>query len=319
MVSDSVTDSSLYSGPPNLGDFTKKKRANWYSKLKQWKVDARRRQWLFHLKKGHVGEDENGVFGTKSLTEKKMDGPFGYLHMGRNDEQTDDALTKWNIRSDAHSSAGSSPTSVLTSKDPDSKSSDCFCCSEKMGEGEEEEEIYDDAFDNFEGFMDALNYFDDEDKIPSPERMTADEKSPRMSQSSSFPDKSPLLDTKNSEKESPKISRRKSSPKKNPQGKTEKSEQEQASSTQQRISNTEPLPCPICCEVMDATDLSFLPCPCGFKVCLFCHKKIVDNDGRCPSCRKDYQTSNASGEVSFQQRGRGILRLSPSFRGLDRA
>lgn len=46
--------------------------------------------------------------------------------------------------------------------------------------------------------------------------------------------------------------------------------------------------CPLCCEDLDATDLSFLPCSCGYQLCLFCHKLILEQDGRCPNCRKQY-------------------------------
>lgn len=50
-----------------------------------------------------------------------------------------------------------------------------------------------------------------------------------------------------------------------------------------------PSSCPICCEDLDLTDTSFLPCSCGFRLCLFCHKRILEEDGRCPGCRKQYQ------------------------------
>lgn len=46
--------------------------------------------------------------------------------------------------------------------------------------------------------------------------------------------------------------------------------------------------CPICYEDLDLTDSSFLPCSCGFRLCLFCHKRILEFDGRCPGCRKQY-------------------------------
>ncbi|KAJ8485474.1 hypothetical protein OPV22_017959 [Ensete ventricosum] len=49
-----------------------------------------------------------------------------------------------------------------------------------------------------------------------------------------------------------------------------------------------PSTCPICCEDLDPTDTSFLPCNCGFRLCLFCHKRILEADGRCPGCRKHY-------------------------------
>jgi hypothetical protein len=56
-----------------------------------------------------------------------------------------------------------------------------------------------------------------------------------------------------------------------------------------------PLSCPICYEDLDPTDSSFLPCPCGFHLCLFCHKRIMEADGRCPGCRKQYNAVSAGG------------------------
>ena len=61
-----------------------------------------------------------------------------------------------------------------------------------------------------------------------------------------------------------------------------------------------PSSCPICCEDLDSTDASFFPCPCGFKLCLFCHKTIYDGDGRCPGCRKAYERNAMTTETSFQ-------------------
>ncbi|CAK9139178.1 unnamed protein product [Ilex paraguariensis] len=51
---------------------------------------------------------------------------------------------------------------------------------------------------------------------------------------------------------------------------------------------TQPSSCLICCEDFDLTDLSFLPCPRGFRICLFCHKRILETDGLCPCRRKNY-------------------------------
>ncbi|KAF2564124.1 hypothetical protein F2Q70_00018894 [Brassica cretica] len=64
-----------------------------------------------------------------------------------------------------------------------------------------------------------------------------------------------------------------------------------------------PSSCPICCEDLDSTDASFFPCPCGFKLCLFCHKTIYDGDGRCPGCRKAYERNAMTTETSFQALG----------------
>ena len=57
---------------------------------------------------------------------------------------------------------------------------------------------------------------------------------------------------------------------------------------------SQPSECPICYEDLDVTDTSFLPCSCAFRLCLFCHKKILEADGRCPGCRKLYDHVDAN-------------------------
>eukprot|EP00897_Mesotaenium_endlicherianum_P000149 jgi/Mesen1/10134/ME000075S09639 len=52
--------------------------------------------------------------------------------------------------------------------------------------------------------------------------------------------------------------------------------------------------CPICTEELDMTDSSFVPCSCGFRLCLFCHHRIASDDGRCPGCRKEYTSEAAN-------------------------
>ncbi|CAI9767321.1 unnamed protein product [Fraxinus pennsylvanica] len=61
---------------------------------------------------------------------------------------------------------------------------------------------------------------------------------------------------------------------------------------------TVPTSCPICYEDFDFTDSSFLPCSCGFRLCLFCHKRILEEDGRCPGCRKQYDSDTVDGEAT---------------------
>jgi hypothetical protein len=56
-----------------------------------------------------------------------------------------------------------------------------------------------------------------------------------------------------------------------------------------------PSSCPICYEDLDPTDSSFLPCSCGFHLCLFCHKRILEADARCPGCRQQYSNVSAAG------------------------
>lgn len=66
--------------------------------------------------------------------------------------------------------------------------------------------------------------------------------------------------------------------------------------------NVLPVPssCPICYEDLDFTDSSFLPCLCGFRLCLFCHKRILEEDGRCPGCRKPYEHDQVESEGRVQ-------------------
>ncbi|KAL2898892.1 General negative regulator of transcription subunit 4 [Bienertia sinuspersici] len=58
-----------------------------------------------------------------------------------------------------------------------------------------------------------------------------------------------------------------------------------------------PSACPLCCEDFDVTDSNFEPCPCGFRVYLFCHKKILEIDGRCLGCRKHYDSVETNGDL----------------------
>ncbi|XWS51038.1 hypothetical protein CRYUN_Cryun12cG0141900 [Craigia yunnanensis] len=64
-----------------------------------------------------------------------------------------------------------------------------------------------------------------------------------------------------------------------------------------------PSSCPICYEDLDFTDSSFLPCLCGFRLCLFCHKRILEEDARCPGCRKPYEHDPVEAEASVQGGG----------------
>ncbi|XP_024012519.1 uncharacterized protein LOC18008534 [Eutrema salsugineum] len=317
MVADSITDSELSHGSPISRDFAMKRKANWFWKLKQWKIDARRRQWIYQWKRANAGEEENGsrlrslrdkLTDRKKASDRIITGKAWSIDHGERSYE----FTKCDHDNNDDDLSSSSPTSVLKNKDSHSSKSgdDCFCCSNQIIEGEEE--AFDDAYENWDDFSDALNFFDEneDNRVPlrEPEDQKADQ-NPNTSQrnESSSPEKLSHKD-KRSEKSS--SLGNKSRGKKNKSG-------------QQKECGDEISECPICSEDMDATDLSFLPCPCGFRLCLFCHNKINEDVGRCPACRNQYDhqtsSSSSSGEVSFLQRGRGTVRLSPSFKGLDRA
>jgi len=51
--------------------------------------------------------------------------------------------------------------------------------------------------------------------------------------------------------------------------------------------------CPICIETLDEQDKRFFACPCNYKVCVFCVRRMMTEfDGRCPGCRRDYKEDN---------------------------
>lgn len=55
------------------------------------------------------------------------------------------------------------------------------------------------------------------------------------------------------------------------------------------MSHFEKEQCPLCCEDLEDSDLSFEPCPCGYQVCMFCWKRIKEiGNSKCPGCRHTY-------------------------------
>jgi len=56
----------------------------------------------------------------------------------------------------------------------------------------------------------------------------------------------------------------------------------------------EPL-CPICCEVLDATDQNFYPCQCNYQICLWCYQRISEGPSPlCPACRTPYDKNKVN-------------------------
>ncbi|KAG6500526.1 hypothetical protein ZIOFF_040373 [Zingiber officinale] len=81
-----------------------------------------------------------------------------------------------------------------------------------------------------------------------------------------------------------------------------------------------PCPCPICYEDLDPTDSRFFPCSCGFRLCLFCHKRILEDDGGCPGCRRPYN-SFLYGQQTINSIGTPLMPhcLSCSFSMISRS
>ncbi|KAG2448503.1 hypothetical protein HYH02_006394 [Chlamydomonas schloesseri] len=52
--------------------------------------------------------------------------------------------------------------------------------------------------------------------------------------------------------------------------------------------------CPLCVEDLDETDMSFQPCPCGYRMCLFCFEKLkLHCNSVCPNCRRGFGSDEA--------------------------
>nr|CAB3260317.1 uncharacterized protein LOC100175100 [Phallusia mammillata] len=52
--------------------------------------------------------------------------------------------------------------------------------------------------------------------------------------------------------------------------------------------------CPLCMEPLEADDINFFPCVCGYQVCRFCwHRIRTDENGLCPACRTSYPENPA--------------------------
>ncbi|GLC59585.1 hypothetical protein PLESTB_001503100 [Pleodorina starrii] len=70
--------------------------------------------------------------------------------------------------------------------------------------------------------------------------------------------------------------------------------------------------CPLCVEDLDETDKSFQPCPCGYRVCLFCYEKLkLLCNSVCPNCRRVYGSEEAKEYAKKQEAERVQEALRP--------
>ncbi|CAN4088198.1 unnamed protein product [Withania somnifera] len=293
-------------------DFARKKRANRSAKLKQCKLDARREQWLSQVKNKGLKEEPKtgGTHGAGKNVAKERERLIDNLQIKpRNEEDNEGSLH--------HYSDFDSPTSVLGGNDSgtnftgssiSSSSSSGGCCSGSVSE--QDEEADDDCLDDWETIADALAADDEKEEPQNPCVDSHFEREENMTNMISRQEVSDRQgsDTDRSKKECndrgltprPPLSCRAWRPDDTfrPSGLPNLSKQYSFPMNSERHcrrgsvweckSLSAPTSCPICCEDLDYTDTSFLPCSCGFRLCLFCHKRILEEDGRCPGCRKQY-------------------------------
>ncbi|KAH6801263.1 hypothetical protein C2S52_001727 [Perilla frutescens var. hirtella] len=336
MVSDSIPNASIASSNPR--DFAKKKRANRSAKLKQCKLDARREQWLSHVKnKGESKEEVNGggtaCSGASLHLENQRSQPIGKLEIKtRSEEGIYRDGSSMHPYSDSESVQSNSPTShtssvsgsndsaanfTASSRSSSSSSSTNGFCSENMSEEDEGDAGDDDCLDDWETVADALAATDDKQQDHSSKKHEHSTESGSQVDANNEMFSGISIASPNPESGRttnrmalvnccawraddacrpqilPNLSKQYSFPL--------KSERHFGREPVWRCENVGPIPsaCPICFEDLDNTDSSFLPCACGFRLCLFCHKRILEHDQRCPGCRKQYEVEPIEGEATL--------------------
>ncbi|KAL1818380.1 hypothetical protein ACET3Z_013249 [Daucus carota] len=270
----------------------KKKRSKKTARLKQSKLDARRKQWVSQVKNhGPKGVDDEAV---------------GVLEMTGENRETEGLVhncSDFNLSSNCQVELGAGSNCSGTNFSGSSRSTSCTSYSGYLSDGEE-----DGGFDDWEALADALaasadKQEKDDHQLKSPVDCT------NVTQLDPVPELVNQSGTSVVPKPNP-GNRRAWRPDDafRPHCLPNLVQQESFPTKPNRICGHEalvwvcedvisvPTPCPICCEDMDMTDSSFLPCSCGFQLCLFCHKRIVEDDGPCPGCRKPYESDAVKGE-----------------------
>ncbi|XP_062030610.1 uncharacterized protein LOC133746441 [Rosa rugosa] len=296
MVSDSITNVSIPSAPKSARDLGKKKRAR-SAKLKQCKLDVRREQWLSSgavVKKECKEEQNGGVQGRRERNSPREMGP----REGENVRSIhhDSDLDSNSPSSFTSSVLGGHDSETFTGSSSSSSSGDC--CSGNITEEDED----DGCLDDWEAVADALAA-DEKPKNQNPEPQREHEAIAKSVPASQIENSKPQCarampkawrpDDAFRPQSLPNLAKQLSLP----------------NSSGKRFGGggvawgcnsvvSPPSSCPICYEDLDLTDTSFLPCLCGFRLCLFCHKRILEGDGRCPGCRKPYESEPVEAETS---------------------
>uniref|UniRef100_A0A5B7AM88 RING-type domain-containing protein n=1 Tax=Davidia involucrata TaxID=16924 RepID=A0A5B7AM88_DAVIN len=324
MVSDSITNVSIPMAASNAKDLARKKRANRSAKLKQCKLDARREQWLSQVKNKGCKEESNGRGGynVRSMhARNESDRSIENLEIKPRGEENDGSIHHYSDSESPSNSPTSHTSSVLgsnesgtnfTGSSSSSSSSSGGCCSGSITE--EDEEGDDGCLDDWEAVADALAATDDkqEQLRPSSEPPVGLENA----QLDSSPELASGIEISKPEPECVGMVRRAPANGRawrpddafRPQNLPNLSKQHSFPMSSDRHCGrggiawgcknvtSAPSSCPICFEDLDFTDSSFLPCSCGFHLCLFCHKRILEEDARCPGCRKQYDCDPIEGE-----------------------
>ncbi|KAI8543553.1 hypothetical protein RHMOL_Rhmol08G0227700 [Rhododendron molle] len=335
MVSDSIANASI---PIAAKDFPRKKRANRSAKLKQCKLDARREQWLSQVKnKGCKGElDASAVVDARNERGQSIE---NIEIMPRENMKVESVHPYSDLDSPSNSptshtsiALGSTVSGTNFSGSSGDSSSGSSWSGSVTGEDEEGD---DECLDDWEAIADALAATNDKKEQhtnPSLEQhINPVDSPPELAHrpASQIVTSCPKPECVEKVQTVPPTGRAwKPDDTFRPQSLPNLSKQLSFPMNSGRhygcegvtwgSNNAPSLPssCPICCEDLDFTDSTFLPCLCGFRLCLFCHKRILEEDGRCPGCRKQYNGGPIVGEATLDGGG---LRLARSCSMITRS
>ncbi|CAL9084843.1 unnamed protein product [Musa textilis] len=299
MRSDAVPDDASLTAMSR--DVARKKRTNRSAKLKQCKLDARREQWLSQVRNKDCvvtsrrppaasppchpvpSEKSNGRFKEEEQKEEHrvVAERNGSISNDSEDGSPTHGSTMNGCPNDSVKSLSSYGSSSRSISDAEEEEDDCEERGDEKG-----------GMDDWEALADALSVIDEQPNS-NPVTGNPDSKSIPFGtdkdchEGLAKPVAKPMVprawrpDDASRPQSLPNLSKQRSLP--------VSTERRLAAArwTQHGILST-PSSCPICYEDLDPTDSSFRPCNCGFLLCLFCHKRILEADGRCPGCRKQY-------------------------------
>ncbi|KAG9152823.1 hypothetical protein Leryth_017649 [Lithospermum erythrorhizon] len=314
MASDSIANASSFLPISNQKDFAKKKRANRSAKLKQCKLDARREQWLSQVKTKGCKEEANGKGGTVDVKGERGRSIVKLEVKPRVEEENEGFINNYNSDTESlahsptsHSSSGlgsnDSGTSFTGSSSHSSSSSSSGRGLGSMSgeeEEEEEEEGDDECLEDWEAFADALAATEEKQE---PENDISD-----LPQESN--ENASRVDVLQQKHESEVNAQRASvlncrawrpDDASRPQGLPNLAKHFGLGDKSWNCdTESDVTSCPICTEEFDVTDTSFCPCLCGYRLCLFCYKRILEyNEARCPGCRRQYDCKPVNDEATF--------------------
>ncbi|KAJ8443128.1 hypothetical protein Cgig2_005679 [Carnegiea gigantea] len=286
-------------------DSAKKKKGSRFGKVKQNKVDVRREQWISQVKNKGCRMESDAL---PSTIPRPIDGYKAQTNLpmrARGRDEHEPIALPWPSKKmgRSHCSSGNDFTERTGRRRTSSSSF-------RGGEGEQD---YDEGcLNNWEAMVDALpslNTSKRQTLESDSERLTRSSSDQRCCKSVNIEDtgmsrghlgnaRAWAPDDRFRPRSLPRVSTKQQKQKKKLQVQNPDSWGSPRLLWQEQIVLSEPgedSACPICCEEFDVTDSSFLPCPCGFRLCLFCHKRILEVDARCPGCRKKYDSVHTGG------------------------